>query len=82
MADELLAAAAEKAEGGRLRVVEEMIACVTAYKDRYMEEVVEQAIAEYRHGLDRAVSKERAKFEVEAAEDRKRVVEEAVSALR
>ena len=47
MADELLAAAAEKAEGERLRVVEEMIACVTAYKDRYMEEEVERAITEF-----------------------------------
>ena len=32
--------------------------------------------------MDRAVSESRAKFEAEAAEDRKRVVEEAVSALR
>ena len=47
VADELLAAAAEKAEGGRLRAVEEMIASVTAYKDRYMEEEVERAITEF-----------------------------------
>ena len=47
VADELLAAAAEKAEGERLRAVEEMIASVTAYKDRYMEEEVERAITEF-----------------------------------
>ena len=82
MSNELLAAAAEKSEGGRLRAVKETIASVTADKDRDMEEAVERAIAECGRGLYRAVSEERVKFDTEAVEDRKQVVEEAVNSLR
>ena len=40
MADKLLAASTEKAEGERLRAIEETIASVTADKDREMDEAV------------------------------------------
>ena len=53
-----------------------------AEKDRDMDEAVEKAIAECGRVLDKAFSKSRANFGAEAAEDRKRVVEESVSALR
>ena len=55
---------------------------MTVDEDRDMDDVVERVIAECGQGLVRAVSKAWSKFEAEAAEDRKRVVEEAVSALR
>ena len=47
-----------------------------------MDKAVEQAFVECGQGLDRAVLEARSKFEAEAVEDRNRVVEEAVSALR
>ena len=68
--------------GEGFRDIKDMIASVTAEKDRDMDEAVEQVIAECRQGLHRAVLEVRAKFEAEAAEGRKRVIKEAVSALK
>ena len=82
MTYDLLAAAVKKAKGGRLRAVKETIASLIMENYRDMDKALERAIAECGLGLDRAVSEARAKFEAESAEDRKRVVEEAVSALR
>ena len=47
-----------------------------------MDKAVEWAIMECGRGFARAVSEAREKFEEEAAENRKRVVEEDVSSLR
>ena len=47
-----------------------------------MDKAVERTIAECRRGLDRSVLEARSKFEAEAAEGRKRVIKEAVSALK
>ena len=82
VADELLNADANKAEEEILSSTEEMIAPMTAYKDREAEEAVERVIMECRRGLKRAVLEVRSKFEAESAEYRKRVVKEAVSILR
>ena len=82
VADEILAAAADKSKGERLRATKKTIALVTTEKDRDMDEAVEREITECGQGLDRAVSDERQIVEAEAAYDRKRVVEEAVSDLR
>ena len=82
MADNLVAAAAKKAEGERLRAVEETIASVTTEKDIYMEEAAERAISERRRGLYKAVLESKAKFEAEEGKERKRVFEEAISILK
>ena len=68
--------------GEGFRAIKDMIASVTAEKDRDMDEAVERVIAECRQGLHRAALEVRAKFEAEAAEGRKRFIEEAVNALR
>ena len=47
-----------------------------------MDEAVERAIAECGRAFDRSIFEAKAKFEVESEEGRKRIVEEAVSALR
>ena len=47
-----------------------------------MDEAVERAITEYGRAFDRSIFEAKAKFEVESEEGRKRIVEEAVSALR
>ena len=65
-----------------MRDVEEIVAYVTADKYREMDEAVDRAFAQYGRILGTTVSEARAKFEAESAEDRKRVVEEAVSAVR
>ena len=46
VADKLLAAAAEKSKGKRMRAIAEMIASMNVIKDRNMEEAVERMIEE------------------------------------
>ena len=56
VAEEILAAAANKDKGEILRTIEKMIASADTEKYMNMEEAVEPVIAECRRGLDRAVS--------------------------
>ena len=82
MVDNLLAAAHKNAEGGYFGPSRRQQSPSPQKRDREMDKAVQQAITGSVKGLYRDVYEARAKFKVEAAEDVKWVIDEAIIAVK